>query len=80
MPEKFLPFSPISEGPIEAQSDIADHGYRTECPPMGICEENKTELFGTLQTLRFIKHSFIKNWQTKGFVPLLSSLAVLWIY
>jgi hypothetical protein len=33
-PTNFLPFSPISEGPIEAQSDIADHGYRTKCPPM----------------------------------------------
>jgi hypothetical protein len=27
----FLPFNPILEGPIEAQSDIADHGYRTKC-------------------------------------------------
>jgi hypothetical protein len=34
MPDKILPSSPISEGPIEAQSDIADHGYRTKCPPM----------------------------------------------
>jgi hypothetical protein len=33
-PTNFLPFSPISEGPIEALSDIADHGYRTKCPPM----------------------------------------------
>jgi hypothetical protein len=38
MPDKFLPFSPISEGPIDAQSDIADHGYRTTCPPMVILE------------------------------------------
>jgi hypothetical protein len=30
MPDKFLPFSPISEGPIEAQSEIADPGYRTK--------------------------------------------------
>jgi hypothetical protein len=29
-------FSPISDVPISgAQSDIADHRYRTECPPMG---------------------------------------------
>jgi hypothetical protein len=34
MTDKFLPFSPISEGPTEAQSDIADHGYRTKFPPM----------------------------------------------
>jgi hypothetical protein len=33
-PTNFLPLSPISDGPIEAQSDIADHGYRTKCPPM----------------------------------------------
>jgi hypothetical protein len=33
-PTNFLPLSPISDTPIEAQSDIAHHGYRTKCPPM----------------------------------------------
>jgi hypothetical protein len=33
-PTNCSPFSPISEGPTEGQSDIADHGYRTMCPPM----------------------------------------------
>ncbi len=27
-------FSPISDVPISGSVDIADHGYRTECPPM----------------------------------------------
>jgi hypothetical protein len=39
-----MPFSPISEGPTKAQSDIADHGYRTKCPPMKRCNyENDSE-------------------------------------
>jgi hypothetical protein len=33
-PTNFPSFSPISEGPTSAQSDIADHGYRTKCPTM----------------------------------------------
>jgi hypothetical protein len=33
-PTNLLSFSLISEGPIEAHSDIADHGYWTKCPPM----------------------------------------------
>jgi hypothetical protein len=32
----FALFSPISEVPISTQSDIADHGYRSKCPPMFI--------------------------------------------
>jgi hypothetical protein len=33
-PTNFQLSIPISEGPTTAQSDIAHHGYRTECPPM----------------------------------------------
>ncbi len=29
-------FIPISEVPISGQSDITDHRYRTECPPMNL--------------------------------------------
>jgi hypothetical protein len=33
-PTNFPAFSPISDSPTTIQSDIADHGYRTKCPPI----------------------------------------------
>jgi hypothetical protein len=54
MPDKFLPFSPISEGPIVAQYELADHGYRTKCPPILIISRITVPLIRNVQFLAFV--------------------------